>query len=72
MHNRFLSVVLFTDFSVCIGHVESVMRNLFEITEDKEIRIWNKYMSNTYELLSRKDQTIQDCGLYNGQVRLKC
>lgn len=46
------------------------MRNLFEVTEDKEIRIWNKYMSNTYELLSRKDQTIQDCGLYNGQVGL--
>jgi ubiquitin carboxyl-terminal hydrolase 4/11/15 len=47
------------------------MRRLFEIAEDKETRIWNKYMSNTYELLSKKEQTIQDCGLYNGQVRIR-
>ena len=46
------------------------MKEIFEIVEDKETRIWNKYMSNTYELLARKDQTIQDCGLYNGQVRI--
>ncbi|XP_028401307.1 ubiquitin carboxyl-terminal hydrolase 15-like [Dendronephthya gigantea] len=51
-----------------IGHVESVMKNIFEVADEKETRIWNKYMSNTYELLSKKEQTIQDCGLYNGQV----
>ncbi|XP_046852979.1 ubiquitin carboxyl-terminal hydrolase 4-like [Xenia sp. Carnegie-2017] len=51
-----------------IGHVETTMRKKFDISEDKDTRLWNKYMSNTYELLSRKDQTIQDCGLYNGQL----
>ena len=44
------------------------MREIFNVPEDRETRIWNKYMSNTYELLTKKEQSIQDCGLYNGQV----
>ncbi len=70
--NRILRLHL--SFRTYIGHVESVMRSVFEIAEDKETRIWNKYMSNTYELLNKKEQTVQDCGLYNGQVsiHIKC
>lgn len=46
------------------------MRRIFSIPEDAEVRLWNRYMSNTYELLSKKDVTLQDAGLYQGQVEL--
>ena len=44
------------------------MRKLFEITDEREVRLWNKYMSNTYEHLNKPDSTVQDSGLYQGQV----
>ena len=44
------------------------MRNAFAISDSKDIRIWNKYMSNTYELLTDTDSTIQDSQLFDGQV----
>ena len=44
------------------------MRKLFNIEEKKEVRLWNKYMSNTYERLSKPENTVQDAGLYPGQV----
>lgn len=45
------------------------MRKLFNISDDKETRLWNRYMCNTYEHLNKTDHTIQDAGLYQGQVR---
>ncbi|XP_071961505.1 ubiquitin carboxyl-terminal hydrolase 15-like [Antedon mediterranea] len=51
-----------------IETIESVMRDAFNISDKTEIRIWNKYMSNTYEQLAKKDNTVQDAGLYQGQV----
>ncbi|XP_025106450.1 ubiquitin carboxyl-terminal hydrolase 15-like isoform X2 [Pomacea canaliculata] len=51
-----------------IEDVEKEMRKLFNIDESKEVRLWNRYMSNTYEHLSKKDNTLQDAGLYQGQV----
>lgn len=45
------------------------MRKLFNIPAEKETRLWNRYMSNTYEQLSKLDSTVQDAGLYDGQVR---
>lgn len=45
------------------------MRKLFSIPEEKETRLWNKYMSNTFEPLNKPDSTIQDAGLYQGQVK---
>lgn len=45
------------------------MRKLFNIPAEKETRLWNRYMSNTYEQLSKLDSTVQDAGLYQGQVR---
>ncbi|PVD25200.1 hypothetical protein C0Q70_15698 [Pomacea canaliculata] len=50
-----------------IEDVEKEMRKLFNIDESKEVRLWNRYMSNTYEHLSKKDNTLQDAGLYQGQ-----
>lgn len=44
------------------------MKKLFEISDDKEVRLWNKYMSNTYEPLDKMENTVQDAGLYQGQV----
>ncbi len=49
--------------------IESEMRKLFSIPDEKETRLWNKYMSNTFEPLNKPDSTIQDAGLYQGQVR---
>uniref|UniRef100_A0A803SXX1 Ubiquitin carboxyl-terminal hydrolase n=1 Tax=Anolis carolinensis TaxID=28377 RepID=A0A803SXX1_ANOCA len=49
--------------------IEKEMRKQFNIPDGKEIRLWSRYMSNTYEQLSKLDSTIQDAGLYQGQVR---
>ncbi|KAJ8316636.1 hypothetical protein KUTeg_005809 [Tegillarca granosa] len=51
-----------------VDDLEKEMRNVFEISDEKEVRIWNKYMSSTYEHLSKKESTLQDAGLYQGQV----
>ena len=48
--------------------IEKEMRKLFSIPDQKETRLWNKYMSNTFEPLNKPDSTIQDAGLYQGQV----
>ncbi|XP_035665297.1 ubiquitin carboxyl-terminal hydrolase 15-like isoform X2 [Branchiostoma floridae] len=51
-----------------IDYIEKEMRKLFEIGDDKETRVWNKYMSNTYEHLNKPENTVQDAGLYQGQI----
>ncbi|XP_078676513.1 ubiquitin carboxyl-terminal hydrolase 15-like isoform X3 [Branchiostoma floridae x Branchiostoma belcheri] len=51
-----------------IDYIEKEMRKLFAIGEDKETRVWNKYMSNTYEHLNKPENTVQDAGLYQGQI----
>ncbi|KAL2091555.1 hypothetical protein ACEWY4_013818 [Coilia grayii] len=51
-----------------IETIEKEMRSLFEIPTEKETRLWNKYMSNTYEQLNKPDSTVQDAGLFQGQV----
>lgn len=44
------------------------MREKFDIPDDVEVRLWNKYMSNTYELLNKREQTLQEAGIYSGQI----
>ncbi|KAL0978331.1 hypothetical protein UPYG_G00169110 [Umbra pygmaea] len=51
-----------------IDTIEKEMRTLFEIPSCEETRLWNKYMSNTYEQLNKLDSTVQDAGLFQGQV----
>ena len=51
--------------------IEKAMRSLFDIKGEKDVRLWNKYMSNTFEPLNNPNNTVQDSGLYEGQVRLK-
>uniref|UniRef100_A0A8D3CYD9 Ubiquitin carboxyl-terminal hydrolase n=1 Tax=Scophthalmus maximus TaxID=52904 RepID=A0A8D3CYD9_SCOMX len=54
-----------------IDTIEKEMRMLFNIPSEKETRLWNKYMSNTYEQLNKPDSTVQDAGLFQGQVLWK-
>uniref|UniRef100_A0A8C8S4Y6 Ubiquitin carboxyl-terminal hydrolase n=1 Tax=Pelusios castaneus TaxID=367368 RepID=A0A8C8S4Y6_9SAUR len=51
-----------------IDTIEKEIRKIFNIANEKETRLWNKYMSNTFEPLNKPDSTIQDAGLYQGQV----
>lgn len=44
------------------------MRKEFNISDEKEVRLWNRYMTNMYEPLKNKENTLQDAGLYQGQV----
>ncbi len=55
-------------FWLWLDTIEKELRKLFSISEEKEVRLWNKYMSNTYEHLNKPDNTVQDAGLYQGQV----
>ena len=54
--------------SVFLEDVMKAMRTAFNISDDKDIRIWNRYVSNTYELLKDTNLTIQESELYDGQV----
>lgn len=53
-----------------IGSLELVMRDLFDIPDDVEVRLWNKYVSNTYEQLNKREQTLQEAGFYSGQIMI--
>ena len=56
---------------VCIlGHIVSEMRKIFSIPSEVETRVWAKYMSNTYELLSNMEYTVLDYGISQGQVHM--
>ncbi|MCG8623410.1 MAG: hypothetical protein MJE68_15635 [Proteobacteria bacterium] len=54
-----------------VGYLESVIRKEFKVEEDAECRVWHRFMTHTYELLSNHTQTLQEVGLYNGQVKLE-
>ena len=44
------------------------MRGIFNIPPPARCRVWHRYMTHTYELLPNPQQTVQEVGLYNGQV----
>lgn len=44
------------------------MREKFDIPDDEEVRLWKKYMSNTFELLNKREQTLQEADFYSGQI----
>ena len=47
------------------------MKNFFKIAEDTETRLWNQYIGNSSELLANMEQTVQEAGLYQKQVRIE-
>ena len=51
-----------------IEELEKAMRQEFNVAEEKEVRLWNRYMTNMYEQLNKKENTLQDAGLYSGQI----
>ena len=53
-----------------VGDLEVVLRKEFEVEEDIECRVWHRFTTHTYELLPNRSQTLQDAGLYNGQVMI--
>ncbi|XP_077488380.1 ubiquitin carboxyl-terminal hydrolase 15-like isoform X1 [Amblyomma americanum] len=53
-----------------IGQVEKDTRAAFKVPPEKETRLWSRCSSNTYEHLPDRSRTIQDVGLYPGQVLL--
>lgn len=50
--------------------VEDKLREVFEVPSETETRLWQRYMTNSYELLSNSEQTLSDAGIYGGQVGL--
>ena len=51
-----------------IGDLEAVLKKEFNVEKDTECRVWHRFTTHTYELLPNRSQTLQDAGLYNGQV----
>ena len=49
------------------GYFEAVLRREFEVEEDTVCRVWDIFMTYTYELLSNFSQTLQlqEVVLYN-------
>ena len=52
--------------------LEAKLTSTFDVEKDVHWRVWHRYMTSTYELLSDPNQSLQDAGLYNGQVRVCC
>ena len=49
--------------------IEEKFYKLFDIPSETDTRIWQRYMTHTYELLKNTEQTLSDAGIYGGQVR---
>ena len=62
------SVIIWNTPVVWPENVEREMRAIFNVAPEKEVKLWNKYMSNTYELLKKLDTSLQDLGFYPGHV----
>ena len=50
------------------GEVQAKMCLLFDVPAETECRLWQRNMTNTYELLSKLSLTISHAGLCGGQV----
>ena len=61
---------MYTDRFLFTEHLQVEMLRLFELPEDLECRLWQRYMTNSYELLNKPEQTLSDASLYGGQVSL--
>ena len=44
------------------------MRQKFNVAKAQKVRLWNRYMMTMYEEISKPNASIQDAGLYSGQV----
>ena len=62
--SAFLTLLFLFEYTATI---DQEMRKLFDIPDNVETRLWNRYTANTYEQLAKLDATVQDTGLYSGQ-----
>lgn len=69
LHCLYIKMLILCSFFHKTDTIEKEIRKIFNIPGEKETRLWNKYMSNTFEPLNKPDSTIQDAGLYQGQVQ---
>ncbi|XP_060780161.1 uncharacterized protein LOC132888139 isoform X2 [Neoarius graeffei] len=53
-----------------VACIEKEMHKIFNIPDGKKTRLWLKYISNTYAHLSNPGSSVQDAGIYHGQVVL--
>lgn len=51
-----------------LGDVLESIRVIFDVPFDVEIRLFCKYMSNSYHYLSKMESTLQEAAVYSGQV----
>ena len=52
-----------------VGTVTAKIRTEFNVPDSAQCRLWQRYMTNTYELLTKTNQTVLEAGLYSEQVR---
>ena len=55
-------------FIIIIGTVTEKIRVLFNLSKTIECRLWKRYMTNSYDLLTNLTQTLPDVGIYSRQV----
>ena len=48
--------------------VAGVMRRQFGYEANAPVRLWVKFTSNTFEQLAQMERTVQDAGLFTGQL----
>ena len=48
--------------------IQKTMKEVFQIPDDTQTRLWIKYSEKAYELLSNLDTSAQDSSLYHDQV----
>ncbi|XP_069693943.1 ubiquitin carboxyl-terminal hydrolase 15-like isoform X2 [Periplaneta americana] len=51
-----------------IGTIESVMKKIYRIPDDEETKIWSSFNTNSFEELTKRENTAQDVGLFHNQL----
>ena len=44
------------------------MKERYSIPDTTECRLWQRYMTNSYDLLTNLQQILSNAGIYGGQV----
>ncbi len=57
-------IVTFLEF------VQGKIRQLFDVSINSEVRLWQRYTTSSYELMKDLDQSLAYSGIYGGQVSL--
>ena len=58
-------------FSPPKADLEATLREVYAIPADTPCRVWHRYMSHTYDLLSDPSQTLQHAGLNELNMEVK-